>query len=80
MIWKSLDFMAMQAYHQESLDNLRAAQAKTKKLCAVCLDTMGPEIVVVNRCAARAVRHMAPEKNNGRKSCSTLLRPAARLM
>lgn len=36
-------------YHQKSLDNLKAAQAKTRKLCAVALDTMGPEIVVVNR-------------------------------
>jgi pyruvate kinase len=42
-----------QAYHQESLDNLKAAQAKTRKLCSVALDTAGPEIVVVNRCVRR---------------------------
>ncbi|CAL9152899.1 unnamed protein product [Musa hybrid cultivar] len=32
------------AYHQETLENLRAAMDKTGILCAVMLDTKGPEI------------------------------------
>ncbi|KAG6570310.1 hypothetical protein SDJN03_29225, partial [Cucurbita argyrosperma subsp. sororia] len=32
------------AYHQETLDNLRAAMEETGILCAVMLDTKGPEI------------------------------------
>ena len=36
-------------YHQETLENLRAAIKTTKKLCAVMLDTVGPEVQVVNR-------------------------------
>ncbi|KAG4156017.1 hypothetical protein ERO13_D03G146800v2 [Gossypium hirsutum] len=32
------------AYHQETLDNLRAAMLNTGILCAVMLDTKGPEI------------------------------------
>ncbi|KAG1371442.1 pyruvate kinase, cytosolic isozyme [Cocos nucifera] len=32
------------AYHQETLDNLRAAMENTGILCAVMLDTKGPEI------------------------------------
>ena len=31
-------------YHLESLQNLRAACANTGKVCAVLLDTKGPEI------------------------------------
>ncbi|CAM6103922.1 unnamed protein product [Calypogeia fissa] len=31
-------------YHKETLDNLRTAMANTKILCAVLLDTKGPEI------------------------------------
>lgn len=31
-------------YHQETLDNLRAAQLNTRIMCAVLLDTKGPEI------------------------------------
>eukprot|EP00898_Chlorokybus_atmophyticus_P001293 jgi/Chlat1/2164/Chrsp17S08746 len=33
-------------YHQETLDNLREAMKNTRKLCAVMLDTRGPEITV----------------------------------
>ncbi|KAM5559629.1 pyruvate kinase 1, cytosolic [Rosa sericea] len=36
-------------YHQETLNNLKAAVKSTKKLCAVMLDTVGPELQVVNR-------------------------------
>ncbi|KAK7344864.1 hypothetical protein VNO77_15045 [Canavalia gladiata] len=36
-------------YHQETLENLRAAVKRTKKLCAVMLDTVGPELQVVNK-------------------------------
>ncbi|XP_012831863.1 PREDICTED: pyruvate kinase, cytosolic isozyme-like isoform X1 [Erythranthe guttata] len=37
------------AYHQETLENLRTAIKSTKKLCAVMLDTVGPELQVVNK-------------------------------
>ncbi|XP_027937521.1 pyruvate kinase 1, cytosolic-like [Vigna unguiculata] len=36
-------------YHQETLENLRAAIKRTRKLCAVMLDTVGPELQVVNK-------------------------------
>lgn len=36
-------------YHQETLENLRAAIKQSKKLCAVMLDTGGPELQVVNK-------------------------------
>nr|GMD86886.1 pyruvate kinase 1, cytosolic [Ipomoea batatas] len=36
-------------YHQETLENLRTAIKSTKKLCAVMLDTVGPELQVVNK-------------------------------
>ncbi|KAH9738481.1 Pyruvate kinase 2 [Citrus sinensis] len=36
-------------YHQETLENLKAAVKTTKKLCAVMLDTVGPELQVVNK-------------------------------
>ncbi|KAG8648624.1 pyruvate kinase 1, cytosolic isoform X2 [Manihot esculenta] len=36
-------------YHQETLENLKAAVKVTKKLCAVMLDTVGPELQVVNK-------------------------------
>ncbi|KAL0338557.1 UNVERIFIED_CONTAM: Pyruvate kinase, cytosolic [Sesamum angustifolium] len=36
-------------YHQETLENLKIAIKGTKKLCAVMLDTVGPELQVVNR-------------------------------
>lgn len=36
-------------YHQETLNNLRTAMRNTKRLCCTMLDTMGPEIIVLNR-------------------------------
>ncbi|KAL9319126.1 hypothetical protein ACSQ67_015643 [Phaseolus vulgaris] len=36
-------------YHQETLEHLRTAIKSTKKLCAVMLDTVGPELQVVNK-------------------------------
>ncbi|KAF7811564.1 pyruvate kinase 1, cytosolic-like [Senna tora] len=33
-------------YHQATMDNLKAAIKSTKKLCAVMLDTVGPELLV----------------------------------
>ncbi|KAJ9184396.1 hypothetical protein P3X46_004127 [Hevea brasiliensis] len=36
-------------YHQETLENLKAAVKNTKKLCAVMLDTVGPELQVINK-------------------------------
>ncbi|CAH9127846.1 unnamed protein product [Cuscuta epithymum] len=41
--WRDAD------YHRETLDNLKAAIKSTKKLCAVMLDTVGPELQVVNK-------------------------------
>jgi pyruvate kinase len=37
-----------EAYHQETLENLRQAVRNTRRLCAVMLDTVGPELCVVN--------------------------------
>ncbi|KAF2307497.1 hypothetical protein GH714_029171 [Hevea brasiliensis] len=36
-------------FHQETLENLKAAVKNTKKLCAVMLDTVGPELQVINK-------------------------------
>ncbi|PIN06013.1 Pyruvate kinase [Handroanthus impetiginosus] len=36
-------------YHQETLENLNVAIKTTKKLCAVMLDTIGPELLIVNK-------------------------------
>ncbi|OMO77901.1 Pyruvate kinase [Corchorus olitorius] len=36
-------------FHQETLENLKISVKSTKKLCAVMLDTGGPELQVVNR-------------------------------
>ncbi|XP_030545190.1 pyruvate kinase 1, cytosolic-like [Rhodamnia argentea] len=36
-------------FHQETLENLKAAIKSTKKLCAVMLDTIGPELQAVNK-------------------------------
>lgn len=36
-------------YHQETVDNLKTAVRNTSKLCAVMLDTVGPEIQVYNK-------------------------------
>ncbi|KAE8038734.1 hypothetical protein FH972_011212 [Carpinus fangiana] len=36
-------------FHQETLENLKAAVKSTGKLCAVMLDTVGPELQVVNK-------------------------------
>ncbi|XP_020679946.1 pyruvate kinase 2, cytosolic [Dendrobium catenatum] len=40
--WLSAD------YHQEALDNLKTAMKNVNKLCAVMLDTVGPELQVHN--------------------------------
>ncbi|KZV38525.1 hypothetical protein F511_40274 [Dorcoceras hygrometricum] len=36
-------------YHKETLENLKIAIKSTKKLCAVMLDTVGPELQVANK-------------------------------
>ncbi|KAL3626679.1 hypothetical protein CASFOL_029422 [Castilleja foliolosa] len=36
-------------FHQETLKNLKVAIKATKKLCAVMLDTVGPELLIVNK-------------------------------
>lgn len=35
-------------YHQETMDNLRAAMKTTNRMCATLFDTRGPEIIVAN--------------------------------
>lgn len=37
-----------EAFHQETLDNLRTAVKNTRRLCAVMLDSIGPELSIVN--------------------------------
>jgi pyruvate kinase len=34
------------AYHRQTLDNIADASRRTRKLCAVMLDTLGREILV----------------------------------
>lgn len=41
----------MQEMHQKGLENLRAASKATRTLCATWMDTLGPEIIVINRWA-----------------------------
>ncbi|EEF33220.1 pyruvate kinase, putative [Ricinus communis] len=36
-------------YHQETLNNLRQAMRNAKKLCAVMVDTVGPELPICNQ-------------------------------
>ncbi|GJT61992.1 pyruvate kinase 1, cytosolic-like protein [Tanacetum coccineum] len=36
-------------FHQQTLENLKLAIKRTKKLCAVMLDTVGPELQVLNK-------------------------------
>ncbi|KAK7391480.1 hypothetical protein VNO78_19896 [Psophocarpus tetragonolobus] len=36
-------------YHQETLENLKLAIKSTKKLCAVMLDTLGPQLQIENK-------------------------------
>lgn len=40
MQWGSIDF------HRRSLENLNEAMRRTRKLCAVMLDTVGRELIV----------------------------------
>ncbi|KAJ8449791.1 hypothetical protein Cgig2_001447 [Carnegiea gigantea] len=43
------DFSCLDSdYHQETIDNLRIAIKRAKKLCAVMLDTVGPELHISN--------------------------------
>lgn len=43
------DFSCLDSdYHQETIDNLRIAMKRAKKLCAVMLDTVGPELHISN--------------------------------
>ncbi|KAK6232104.1 hypothetical protein SCA6_002177 [Theobroma cacao] len=46
------DFSGLDSdYHQETIDNLRIAGKSARKLCAVMLDTVGPELQVYNKTA-----------------------------
>jgi hypothetical protein len=50
-----------QEWHQEALDNLRAAMARTHLMCATVMDTLGPEILVINRCVVSSKRATTSE-------------------
>ncbi|KAL8142983.1 hypothetical protein V2J09_016015 [Rumex salicifolius] len=44
------DFSSLDGnFHQKTLDNLKVAMRKSNKLCAVMLDTVGPEVQVHNK-------------------------------
>ncbi|CAA0829237.1 Pyruvate kinase family protein [Striga hermonthica] len=47
-------------FHQETLENLKVAIKTTKKLCAVMLDTVGPELLIVNK----SEQHISLEENS----------------
>ncbi|CAM6093001.1 unnamed protein product [Calypogeia fissa] len=38
-----------EAYHQETLENLKTAVKNTRKLCGVMFDTAGPEVQILNK-------------------------------
>ncbi|XP_073044385.1 pyruvate kinase 1, cytosolic-like [Primulina eburnea] len=64
-------------FHQETLENLKIAIKSTKKLCAVMLDTVGPELQVVNR-SGSAITLKADEKvfltpDQGQEASSEIL-------
>jgi hypothetical protein len=65
----------LQEYHQETLNNLRIAQRNARKLCCTMLDTMGPEIIVINRCAG----HLPPLVTHARAALchAARLQPSA---
>ncbi|KAF3795377.1 Pyruvate kinase 1 [Nymphaea thermarum] len=65
------------AYHQETLENLKKAVKGTTKLCAVMLDTTGPELQVVNK-SEKAISLQADASviltpNQDKEASSTLL-------
>ncbi|KAL2229343.1 UNVERIFIED_CONTAM: Pyruvate kinase 1, cytosolic [Sesamum indicum] len=64
-------------YHQETLENLKAANKSNKKLCAVMLDTVGAELRVVNK-SEKAITLKADEKvvltpDQGQEASSEIL-------
>ncbi|KAL0316148.1 UNVERIFIED_CONTAM: Pyruvate kinase, cytosolic [Sesamum radiatum] len=65
------------AYHQETLENLKAVSKRNKKLCAVMLDTVGAELRVVNE-SEKAITLKADEKvvltpDQGQEASSEIL-------
>ncbi|XP_059628403.1 pyruvate kinase 1, cytosolic-like [Cornus florida] len=64
-------------FHQETLENLKVAIKSTKKLCAVMLDTVGPELQVVNKTEhpisleAETLVVLTPDQDQ--EACSNLL-------
>ncbi|KAL0426490.1 UNVERIFIED_CONTAM: Pyruvate kinase, cytosolic [Sesamum latifolium] len=65
------------AYHQETLENLKAVSKSNKKLCAVMLDTVGAELRVVNK-SEKAITLKADEKviltpDQGQEASSEIL-------
>ncbi|KAK4392112.1 Pyruvate kinase, cytosolic [Sesamum angolense] len=65
------------AYHQETLENLKAVSKRNKKLCAVMLDTVGAELRVVNK-SEKAITLKGDEKvvltpDQGQEASSEIL-------
>ncbi|RZC82387.1 hypothetical protein C5167_045169 [Papaver somniferum] len=64
-------------YHQETLENLKTSVKSTKKLCAVMLDTVGPELQVVNKSeksiALKAESLVVLTPDQGQEATSDLL-------
>ncbi|KAK4478706.1 hypothetical protein RD792_014203 [Penstemon davidsonii] len=69
--WRDAEF------HQETLENLKTAIKSTKKLCSVMLDTVGPELQVVNK-TEKAITLKADDKviltpDKGQEASSEIL-------
>ncbi len=59
-------------YHQETLDNLRKAMELTETACAVVLETMGREILVMNRYLVQATLGGQPSERHWAMPCIAL--------
>ncbi|KAF7848094.1 hypothetical protein BT93_L2304 [Corymbia citriodora subsp. variegata] len=64
-------------YHQETLENLRMAMKNTKKLCAIMLDTTGPELQVCNKTGNpiefKADSHVTVTSDLSKELCADVL-------
>uniref|UniRef100_A0A5B7CID8 Pyruvate kinase n=1 Tax=Davidia involucrata TaxID=16924 RepID=A0A5B7CID8_DAVIN len=66
-------------FHQGTLENLKAAVKSTQKLCAVMLDTVGPELQVVNKSEkaislqAEGIVVLTPDQGHDQEASSEVL-------
>ncbi|XP_057979510.1 pyruvate kinase 1, cytosolic-like [Malania oleifera] len=64
-------------FHQETLENLKMAVKSSKKLCAVMLDTEGPELQVINKSQhtipLQADSFVVLTPDQSKEACSSLL-------